>query len=29
LSKIEPKMQFVLEDAKTRLEAVCLSKKEI
>ncbi|SFV90768.1 Exodeoxyribonuclease VII large subunit [hydrothermal vent metagenome] len=29
LSKIEPKMLFVLEDAKTRLEAVCLSKKEI
>ena len=29
LSKIEPQMSFVLEDAFVKLEAVCLSKKEI
>ncbi len=29
LSQIEPQMTFVLEDASIKLEAVCLSKKEI
>ncbi len=29
LSQIEPQMKFLLEDASVKLEAVCLSKKEI